>query len=48
MVSDHNKGSHRQFMHPIKKGKVTIAGKLSDEPGCVIDTVASSADIVCD
>lgn len=25
------KGSHRQFKHSIKKGKVTIAGKLSDE-----------------
>ncbi len=25
------KGSHRQFEHPIKKGKVTIAGKPSDD-----------------
>ena len=25
------KGSHRQFKHPIKKGTVTIAGKLSTE-----------------
>jgi predicted RNA binding protein YcfA (HicA-like mRNA interferase family) len=24
------KGSHRQFKHPGKKGKVTINGKLSD------------------
>lgn len=24
-------GSHRQYKHPTKKGKVTIAGKLSDE-----------------
>jgi predicted RNA binding protein YcfA (HicA-like mRNA interferase family) len=23
------KGSHRQFKHPIKKGKVTVAGKRS-------------------
>ena len=23
-------GSHRQFKHPAKSGKVTIAGKLSD------------------
>jgi predicted RNA binding protein YcfA (HicA-like mRNA interferase family) len=26
-----NKGSHRQFKHPIKKGKVTVPGKMSDE-----------------
>jgi len=24
-------GSHRQFKHPFKKGKVTIAGKPSDD-----------------
>ncbi len=24
-------GSHRQFKHPTKKGRVTIAGKSSDE-----------------
>lgn len=24
-------GSHRQFKHPDKKGRVTIAGKLSDD-----------------
>jgi predicted RNA binding protein YcfA (HicA-like mRNA interferase family) len=23
--------SHRQFKHPLKKGRVTIAGKLSGE-----------------
>lgn len=23
------RGSHRQFRHPVKPGKVTIAGKLS-------------------
>ncbi len=28
---DRFKGSHRQFKHPIKKGTVTIAGKLSTE-----------------
>lgn len=28
---DRTKGSHRQFKHPIKKGTVTIAGKLSTE-----------------
>lgn len=25
------KGSHRQFKHPVKKGRVTIAGGLSDD-----------------
>ena len=25
------KGSHRQFKHPTKKGLVTISGKLSDD-----------------
>ncbi len=24
-------GSHRQFKHPTKPGRVTIAGKLSDD-----------------
>lgn len=24
-------GSHRQFKHPIKTGKVTVSGKLSDD-----------------
>jgi predicted RNA binding protein YcfA (HicA-like mRNA interferase family) len=28
---DRIKGSHRQFKHPIKKGNVTVAGKLSTE-----------------
>jgi len=25
------RGSHRQYKHPIKPGRVTIAGKLSDD-----------------
>jgi predicted RNA binding protein YcfA (HicA-like mRNA interferase family) len=25
------RGSHRQFKHPRKPGRVTIAGKLSDD-----------------
>jgi predicted RNA binding protein YcfA (HicA-like mRNA interferase family) len=24
-------GSHRQYEHPTKRGKVTVAGKLSDD-----------------
>ena len=27
------KGSHRQFKHPIKKGLLTVAGKPSDDLG---------------
>ena len=27
----HQKGSHRQFAHPSKKGKVTVNGKPSDD-----------------
>ena len=25
------RGDHRQFKHPLKKGTVTVAGKLSDD-----------------
>ena len=25
------KGSHRQYKHPVKKGRVTVPGKLSDD-----------------
>jgi len=25
------KGSHRQYKHPFKKGRVTVPGKLSDD-----------------
>jgi len=25
------RGSHRQFKHPIKNGRVTVAGKPSDD-----------------
>lgn len=27
----HQKGSHRQLVHPTKKGKVTVNGKESDD-----------------
>ncbi|HEX3658733.1 MAG TPA: type II toxin-antitoxin system HicA family toxin [Pirellulales bacterium] len=27
------RGSHRQFKHPIKPGRVTVAGKPSDDLG---------------
>lgn len=25
------RGSHRQFKHPIKSGRVTVPGKMSDD-----------------
>ncbi len=25
------KGSHRQYKHAVKKGRVTVSGKLSDD-----------------
>ena len=27
------KGGHRQYKHPVKRGLVTISGKLSDDVG---------------
>jgi predicted RNA binding protein YcfA (HicA-like mRNA interferase family) len=30
-VLKNQKGSHRQYVHPIKPGKVTVAGHESDE-----------------
>jgi predicted RNA binding protein YcfA (HicA-like mRNA interferase family) len=27
------KGDHRQYKHPVKKGLLTISGKLSDDVG---------------
>ena len=27
----YSKGDHRQFKHPVKKGKVTVRGKESDD-----------------
>lgn len=30
-VKDRQKGSHRQFMHPTKKGTVTVNGGKNDD-----------------
>ena len=30
-VQTTQKGSHRQFRHPTKPGKVTVPGKMSEE-----------------
>ncbi len=43
---DRIKGSHRQFKHPIKKGTVTIAGKLSIEmPKGIIISILKQAKL---
>jgi predicted RNA binding protein YcfA (HicA-like mRNA interferase family) len=41
------RGSHRQFNHPLKSGRVTIAGKLSDDiaPG-TLNSILKQAGIV--
>ncbi|HWS83251.1 MAG TPA: type II toxin-antitoxin system HicA family toxin [Ktedonobacteraceae bacterium] len=41
------KGDHRQYEHPIKKGKVTIAGHPSDEmkPRTLHSVVVEQAQI---
>ncbi len=43
------RGSHRQFKHPIKPGRVTVAGKLSDDlaPG-TLKSILKQARIVED
>ena len=40
------KGSHRQYKHPTKPGRVTIAGHLSDEvaPG-TLNSIYKQAQI---
>ena len=30
-VQESQKGSHRQFSHPSKPGKVTVPGKMTDD-----------------
>jgi len=41
------RGSHRQFKHPVKPGRVTIAGKPSDDiaPG-TLNSVMKQAGMV--
>ena len=38
------RGSHRQFKHPVKPGRVTVAGKPSDDlaPGTLNSTLKQS------
>ena len=39
------RGSHRQFKHPTKLGRVTVAGKLSDDlaPGTLNSILKQAA-----
>ena len=40
------KGSHRQFKHAEKKGRVTIAGKLSkDVPSGTLNSILKQAGL---
>ena len=40
------RGSHRQFKHPIKKGKVTVPGKMSDElPPGTLNNILKQAQL---
>ena len=40
------KGSHRQFKHPTKKGKVTVPGKMSkDVPKGTLNNVLKQAGL---
>lgn len=43
------KGSHRQYKHPLKKGKVTVAGKPShDVPIGTLKSILQQAQLNLD
>ena len=43
----HQEGSHRQFKHPIKKGKVTVNGKPStDFYGTLLKSIENQSGLV--
>lgn len=45
-VEVHHVGSHRQFKHPTKKGKVTVNGSNSDDIcGILLNSVKKQAGI---
>jgi predicted RNA binding protein YcfA (HicA-like mRNA interferase family) len=40
------KGSHRQFKHPSKPGKVTVPGKMSDDlPSGTLKSILRQAEL---
>ena len=41
------KGSHRQYKHPLKAGKVTVPGKPGDDvPEGLLNSIRKQADLV--
>jgi predicted RNA binding protein YcfA (HicA-like mRNA interferase family) len=43
----HQRGSHRQFRHPVKKGKVTVNGKPSDDTwGAELKSIEKQSGLV--
>ena len=40
------RGSHRQFTHPVKPGRVSVAGKPSDDlPPGTLDSILKQAGL---
>ena len=40
------RGSHRQFKHPVKSGRVTVAGKPSDDIAAgTLNSILKQAEI---
>lgn len=45
-VQSSQKGSHRQFEHPVKAGKVTVAGQMSDDvPPGTLNSILRQAEL---
>lgn len=43
----HNGTSHRQYKHHVKKGKVTVNGKLSSEvTGDLLKSIEKQSDLI--
>lgn len=43
---DRQKGSHRQFKHPVKKGTTTVNGKESDTySGWLLDSIEAQSGL---
>ncbi len=41
-----SRGGHRQFKHPIKRGRVTVSGKPSDDlPPGTLNSILKQADL---
>lgn len=44
-IQCHQKGSHRQFKHPIKKGRVTVPHPKKDLPIKTVSSIFKQADL---